>query len=289
VKVLPTAQVLSPGIFSTLQDSGRFGYMRYGIPVSGAMDQESFSAANRALGNRSNSPCLEVLGGNLILKFRAPAWVSVTGAENSVFVDYEPSSLGEPFFVGEGKKLLLGFPSVGFVNYVGVSGGWEGELILGSRSTYTPGGFGGSWGRALRVGDILSSKTQPRSSPERKLGRRLPVHRIPVLRGPHWGLVERAGISEFFQREFIISAESDRVGYRLVGEDIPVFRQEGELASFPVFPGMIQLPEGGRPVVIMKDGPTTGGYPVIGLMDFKAIGELAQIGPGGSVRFQLIE
>ncbi len=282
------AETISPGLLTTIQDEGRFGYRRYGIPPSGALDRTSYHLANSLAGNTSDTPALEVLGGNMTLRFFAGTKVAVTGAVTEVKTESKNSRTPCTFDIQPGEMLSLGFPEKGFINYVAFDYGVAGDMVLGSYSTYVPGGFGGSAGRAIREGDILSS-----------LGCRKGKHsstiatpnfedspRLRITQCLHSELLDFGRLSEYLTQGFEVLAESSRIGYRLRSLGKPFVPRIPELLSLPVFPGMMQLLPNGDLVVILNDGQTTGGYPVIGMLEEDSISKLAQAGPGGLVFFE---
>lgn len=282
------AKVIAPGLLTTIQDEGRFGYRRYGIPASGALDRMSYHLANSLAGNTMDAPVLEVLGGNMTLRFLAGTTVAVSGAVTEVMTESKTSSTPCTIDVRTGEMLSLGFPKKGFVNYVAFDQGVAGDRVLGSYSTYLPGGFGGSAGRAIKEGDILSSlgcrkgKNPPITvTPNFEDSPRLRI--APCL---HTELLDFGRLSEYLVQGFEVLADSSRIGYRLRSLGQPFVPRISELLSFPVFPGMMQLLPNGDLVVILNDGQTTGGYPVIGMLEEDSISKLAQAGPGGLVHFE---
>jgi Allophanate hydrolase subunit 2 len=275
------AEVELPGIFSTIQDKGRVGGRRYGIPSSGALDVRSYFAANKLVGNAINAPAIEVIAGNFSIIFKNYAEIAITGARCKAYLDNNKVELDKCIDVDKGSRLLLSIPEYGFINYIAVRGGFWGEEVLSSRSTYVPGRFGGSWGRALTSNDILSTLDMTGNGYSKPSNFEL-SSRIKVKEGFHLN----EGIREWMtSQKFIIEAESDRMGYRLSPQfELPSSLHK-EIVTIPVFPGMIQLTKSGELVVVNKDGQTTGGYQVIGVMNEEELGNLVQLGPGAEVEF----
>src|SRR5579875_642987 len=254
-----------PGIFSTIQDRGRVGGRRYGIPSSGALDMKSYFAANRLVKNMIDAPAIEV----------------ITGARCRAYLDGNEIELDKCIDVDKGSRLLLSIPEYGFINYIAVRGGFWGEEVLSSRSTYVPGRFGGSWGRALKGKDVLSTLDMTgdeySAAPNFEL-----KSKITAKEGFHLN----EGIREWMTgQKFTIEAESDRMGYRLSPQFGLPSTLHKEIVTIPVFPGMIQLTRSGQLLVVNKDGQTTGGYQVVGVMNEEELGNLVQLGPGAEVEF----
>jgi len=278
------AEVELPGIFSTIQDTGRIGGRRYGIPSSGALDLNSYFAANRIVGNLLRAPVVEVIAGNFSIIFKGRAKIAVTGARCMAYIDDEIVQLDTCIDVDKGSRLLLSIPEYGFINYIAIQGGFWGEEVLASRSTYVPGRFGGSWGRALRTKDTLSRLDMNGEEPFSSFNFELKDNLL-LLRGFHLN----EGIEQWIvNQKFTIEADSDRMGYRLSPQsELPSFLHR-EIVSIPVFPGMVQLTKSGQLLVVNKDGQTTGGYQVVGVMDEKELANLVQLGPGAEVEFSFI-
>jgi len=275
------ARILNPGILSTVQDLGREGRRRYGVPSSGALDSISLLRVNSLLSNSMDAPSIEVFGGNICLEFALETEVAVSGAEVQVYLNGEPLG-AELFNVKRGEQLQLGIPTSGFVNYIGIKGGFWGEYVLGSRSTYMPGGFGGSWGRALNLGDEIP-KLEMTSG-------RFDYGRVSLEFSKSFefipGIHLNQEIEEWLVRNsFEIEASSDRMGYRLRPSVALPERSYREIVSMPVFPGMMELTKEGEILVVMKDGQTTGGYPMVGMLEEAELCRLVQLGPGGELKF----
>jgi antagonist of KipI len=283
VGVRPVARVLEPGLLTTVQDFGRFGYRRFGVPASGALDLWSLSFANGQLGNNPDSPALEVFHGPMAIAALEDIVVCHSGKSSKVTVD-GTASKENPLRIRKGSTFRLEPGKGSAIVYLAIAGGLAVKTVMGSASTYTRAGFGGLHGRALQKGDILHSPvgvTQPirRVAPPEAPGR----HR--VVRGPHADLFPPESLETFFTAEFRVSFDSDRMGYRLEGPGMRGFRDWGRVLTLPVFPGMVQVTPDGLPVVLMADCQTTGGYPVIGVVLPPDLCTLAQKPPGAAVSF----
>jgi biotin-dependent carboxylase-like uncharacterized protein len=275
-------EILKTGLGASLQDLGRRGWKRFGVPPSGVMDPHAAAWANRLVGNPESAPVLELLMQGAEFHVLTTRRFAVAGAEAGAVV---PAWCARTLEAGE----RLAFPrnQSGLWTYLAVEGGFVGECLLGSVSAYPRGGIG----RDLMPGDRLAANGEATGARigdawvywnERRNYADPPPMR--VWPGPQWeGFdgMERAG---FFSADWEVSNRSDRVGYRLEGARMNA--PAGELRSEPVLVGSIQVPPNGQPIVTMRDGPTVGGYPKIGIVDGESLSWLAQCRPG--VRFRMV-
>jgi len=277
--------VVRPGPLTTVQDVGRPGYAHLGVPRSGALDQPALRRANALVGNGVEAAGLETTLIGCALRFEVTAWVAVTGAEAIVRVDKQPVSVDAAFVVPAGAVLEIGRAQRGVRSYLAVAGGIDVEPVLGSRSTDTLSGLGPpkltdgmtlpiGAAEGLALGDLSALANQADKSSELVLGVRL---------GPRDDWFEAAGL---FAQAYAISPLSNRVGCRLAGSAL-TRTQAGELPSEGVVLGAVQVPADGQPLIFLADHPTTGGYPVIGVVD--DVTPLAQARPGTTVRFRAID
>lgn len=274
--------VQQPGILTTVQDSGRWGFQHLGVPVAGPMDWASHQLANQLVGNDDRAAVLEVTMAGPTLCFEESAVVAVTGAEFALQVDGEHVPTHASRFIRRGQTLAFGSPARGARAYVAVGGGIAVAPVLGSRATHVLSGMGGLEGRPLRAGDRLSTGEVLRTA---YVGRSVaPVTglagdgaRVRVLAGPHADRFDRGEIAQFEAARFQIATESDRMGYRLEGRRVSV-RDGGTLISRAVVRGMVQVPPDGRPIVLMADSQTAGGYPGLATVitaDLPIVGQLS--------------
>ena len=277
-------RIESAAMRMSIQDNGRAGWARYGVPVSGAMDDHATEWANRLLENPLGAPILEILGSGARLHFLCDAWIAVTGAKGKC-------PMWRALHAQAGKVLEIGELETGLWTCVAVKGGCESAMRLGSGSAYPRAGFG----QLFRAGDVLRAPKADFALPQGVSARLAPqmeqrdYSRPPTLRvwrGPQWDLFSEQQRNRFFAQTWTVSPQSDRVGYRLSGE--AVAHEIGELISEPTIPGTIQVPESGQPLITMRDGPTVGGYAKLGVVDERDISWLAQVRPGRDVRFQLV-
>lgn len=287
-------RVLQPGLLTTVQDEGRWGHQRFGVPVAGPMDRVSHRLANLIVGNRASSAALEVTLVGPELEFEKEALFAVTGAEFALSLDDARLSMNTLHAARAGQRLSFGDRRAGARAYVAVAGGIDMPLVLGSRATHVASRTGGLEGRALRAGDRLP----PAGEAERtvRAGDRWPgVIRLPnrgvrirVIPGPHQDRFGADGIAALEAGRYSVSAESDRMGYRLSG---PALRQsaEGEVISSAVPTGSIQVPPSGEPIILMADHQTTGGYPRIGTVITADVPLVAQLAPADWIQFEVCD
>jgi biotin-dependent carboxylase-like uncharacterized protein len=284
-------EVLDGGLFTTVQDGGRFGFQRYGVPVSGAMDLFALRAANRLVGNADGLAGLEATLLGPRLRFRSPALVAVTGADLDASLDGRPLPRWEAVGVAAGATLAFGGPRDGIRGYVAVSGGIDVPLVLGSRSTYTRSRLGGLEGRPVKAGDLLRV---PGASPVIDgPRRRVPVdrqpvygheHRLRVVLGPQDDRFSNEGVLTFFCSTYTVTPQSDRMGCRLSG---PAIAHAGapDIVSDGTSLGSVQVAGDGLPIVLMADRGTAGGYTKIATVIAVDAWRLSQAAPGDTVRF----
>lgn len=280
-------KIVRTGLGASIQDNGRPGYASYGVPPGGAMDDHAAGWANRLLENPPDAPVLELLMQGAQLDVLRTTWLVITGADAHCNLP-----LWRLLRVHVGEHIVFPNSRKGLWTYVAIEGGFEAPRFFGSASVYPRGRIG----RAACAGDILGRASNSRLAlPEHIAGRLVSTHERhdyanpPPLRvwpGPQWDMFTHADRSVFFQQAWTVSPQSDRVGYRLEGTRLAPL--EKQILSEPVLVGSIQVPPVGQPIVTMRDGPTVGGYPKIGLVDPEDISWLAQCRPGTAVRFKLV-
>jgi KipI family sensor histidine kinase inhibitor len=293
----PVFAVEEPGALTLVQDLGRPGFAHFGLSVGGAMDPYTLAGANQLVGNGAGDACLEITWSGPVLRALATTVIAVAGGELGCKVDGSPVPNGVSWLVRAGATLRFTRTSHGNTDarcYLAVAGGFSAVPALGSRSTYLPGSFGGYGGRPLQSRDTLHARPHLKS-PAELAGRMRPISESPprgvaVLRyvpfeGDSSVPLHVRGRAE--RQEYEVSPASDRMGVRLVPEDALVLQGGGgELASFGVVRGAIQLPPGGTPLVLGADHQTTGGYPLLGVVARADWPALAQLKPGRRVRLQ---
>lgn len=286
-------EVLEGGMLTTIQDSGRVGYRKYGVPVSGVMDSHAYKLANWLVGNPADAPVLEITLQGGKYKFRSEAVIGITGAEMDVKLNGEIILANQTTFLKPGDELLLGKSKAGCRTYLAIKGEWNLDKKMGSYATCLAANFGGLEGRSLQKGDTISwNATGPK--PELKVvPKELVPHfssriRIRVIPGPEWNWLSEDLQHKFLSQEFEISSQSNRMGIRLRSSN-KVHPEKSEIKSSPVLPGIIQLPANGNPIVLMKDAQSAGGYPRIAKVIEADLWRLGQVWPPVSIRFELIE
>lgn len=298
-----SVEVIRPGALTTVQDLGRVGLAGQGVGRGGALDPWAALAANLAVGNPPEAPLLECTYVGPVLRFSAPTTVALLGAE----VAGLPA--GRPLSVAAGATLDCSVFERGARLYLAVAGGLRVPSVLGAAATHLKAGFGGVGGRALAAGDRVGYASGRRSGERERAGPASPNWRIespvaPPARGEAVVVRLVAGVDweNFFpaagaSREgderlgalrFRLSAKSDRMGLRLEGDGFAMPADAGETVSRPVVPGTVQLPPDGRPIVLMAEGQTIGGYPQLGQVASIDLPKLAQARPGAEIVFQLV-
>ncbi|MGQ9565249.1 MAG: biotin-dependent carboxyltransferase family protein [Candidatus Bathyarchaeales archaeon] len=284
-------RVIKPGFFTTVQDLGRHGFLRFGVPVSGAMDKYAFTCANVLVGNQANCACLEVTLIGPELEALNDAQIAVAGADFLVTVNRASVPLWRTLNIKKGDKIaFVGSARKGCRAYLAVRGGIDVPVVLGSRSTYVRGGYGGIEGRVLKRGDLIHA-FESHTHLETKII--APSNLIPsyekeftvnVVLGPQEDMFTNMGIETFFSSTYTVTIESDRMGYRLDGATIER-KVTSELVTDPLIPGAVQVLGNGKPAVLMADAQTSGGYPKIATVTSAGVSRLAQARPGDLVRF----
>jgi len=305
-------EVIKPGLLTTIQDLGRFGFQKYGVIAGGAMDSFALRTANMAVGNPEGTAALEITLTGPVLAFREEVMIAVCGADLSPNIGGVGVPMWRPVLVPKGSTLSFGEPVAGCRAYLAAAGGFEVAPVMLSRSTYLRAGIGGWEGRALREGDRLTigkptglaKKIMSRlpsaseSFPFAAASWRISSHMLPAtaygrgrdkvvraLPGSEFGRFDERGRKSLFSEPFQILPQSDRMGYRLAG---PVLQlsEPLEMISGAVAFGTVQVPPDGNPIVLMADRQTTGGYPKIAQVITADLPILAQARPGDWIRFR---
>lgn len=278
-------EVVRPGMLDLVMDPGRPGYRSQGVPEGGAADATALLLANRLVGNQERAAGLEILMRGPRLRFPQGARLALAGAPMPARLDGASAPWGQTLDVAPGGELELGTAEKGLRAYLAVAGGIDVPPVMGSRSTFLPSGFGGWRGRALAAGDLLPLGPAPPARAGRLTVSR-PQAALRLVPGPQLGGFDDVSIKALVSAGFAVSADSSRLGLRLVG---PVLNHwGGGLASQGVLPGAIQVPPHGQPIILGWDGPVTGGYPVIAGVIAADLPRLGQVRPGDVLNFRFV-
>jgi len=298
-------RVKSPGLLTTVQDSGRFGEYDIGMPPSGAMDVFSYGVGNYLVGNEDGAAGLEITYFGPELEFTEDAVIAVTGAEMPPKINGEEAPTWETLQVREGDVLSFDYLKNGARSYLAVAGGVDVPVFMHSRSTYTLIGLGGHEGRALKEGDELSLG-EARNG-EARIGKRVGDDHVPrytkgtelrVIIGLASYRLTEESMQEFLNVEWTVTPDADRVGYRYRGGELGFVEREqpagagsdpANVVDFGYPIGSIQVPGGVEPIVLMNDAVTGGGYATIGTVISADRDRLAQSKTNDKTRFRSIE
>jgi 5-oxoprolinase (ATP-hydrolysing) subunit C len=285
-------RVLHAGIGATIQDAGRYGYLRYGVTPAGPMDWAAFNTANRALGNEDRAAAIEIsVGGLEVVCEGAPLWVAYAGGEFVWRRDDEPLPKAARICLESGMSLEVRAGQSGSFSYLAVEGGFAVPVTMGSRATHTRSGIGGINGRMLKEGDVLpvaSSGAKRAENFEASIDAPWLAQQgaLRVVLGPQDDYFAQEVLSTFFSSEFTLTAMADRMAYRFEGPEIASARGY-DIVSDGVALGAIQIPGDRRPLILMADRQPTGGYPKLGTIARADIGRLVQMRPGDRCRFKM--
>ena len=281
--------VLKPGMLTTIQDVGRWGYQSRGVPVAGPMDLCSHRLANLLVGNDDAAAALEITLVGPELEFGDERLVAVAGAEFALALDGKPAPHLAPFLVSSGSQLRFGERRRGARAYLAVSGGIAGALVLGSRATHVLSGMGGINGRALKTGDLVPLHDAPDARAPH--GAADPIVPLPekratvrVLPGPQADYFAADAMATLQSAPYTISLQSDRMAFRLDGPRLAHARG-ADIISDATPLGVLQVPASGQPILLMADRQTTGGYPKIATVITADMAIAGQLGPGDAIDF----
>jgi antagonist of KipI len=291
-----TATVSHAGFLTSVQDLGRTGYRQFGVSLAGALDVFALRVANLLVGNDESAAGLEITFGGLQLQFADERIVAWCGGDFDVQIESRSLPAGHATRLQAREELKFGRPQIGCRSWLAISGGVDVPSVLGSRSTDLRANFGGFGGRALRDSDLLQLGAQPgsripaterisswsASKPWSQTAVSTPVLRF--VRGAAWDLFNNLTIQRFTSEAFAVSTDSDRMGVRLDGPELRG-DHDVDLISEAVAPGTIQVPSSGKPILLLGDCQTIGGYPKIAHVITVDLGIAAQLRAGDQVRF----
>jgi biotin-dependent carboxylase-like uncharacterized protein len=298
-------RVKSPGLLTTVQDTGRFGEYAIGMPPSGAMDVFSYQVGNYLVGNEDGAAGLEITYFGPEIEFTEDAVIAVTGAEMPPKINGEEAATWETLQVKEGDVLSFDYLKNGARSYLAVAGGIDAPVFMHSRSTYTLIGLGGHEGRALQEGDELGLGEAPNG--DSRVGKRVADDHIPaytketelrVIIGLASYRLTEESMKEFLNVEWTVTPDADRVGYRYRGGELGFVEREqpagagsdpANVVDFGYPVGSIQVPGGVEPIVLMNDAVTGGGYATIGTVISADRDRLAQSKTNDKTKFRSID
>ncbi|MFZ9660895.1 MAG: biotin-dependent carboxyltransferase family protein [Chitinophagaceae bacterium] len=291
-------KVLKTGILASLQDQGRRGYQRIGVPVSGAMDKHAASVANLLCGNDRDEAVIECTLQGSSFSFLEDHLVAFSGSGSVPQCGGRELPVNKAIFIPSGKQIDLTYSNSGCRMYMAIAGGFQSVPVMGSRSTYIPAGAG----KSLQTGDILRRndlsnlsenilkkmraddiRVAKWGSVELLIAEKMDT--IRVMKGAEWNWFSEKAQKQFLNHEYRLSSLSDRMGYRLEGEMLEMKLKE-EMISTAVTMGTIQVVHGGMPLILMADAQTTGGYPRIAQVIESDLSYCAQRRPGDSIKFR---
>ncbi len=279
--------VVRPGMLTTVQDLGRWGHQDRGVPVAGPMDLYSHRLANQILGNGREAAALEITLMGPELEASEATTCVVQGGRFDATVNDRAIDISRPFVIAAGHRLRFGARRSGARATLAVGGGVDVPIVFNSRSTSISSGMGPFGGRPLAAGDVLPVGHHSRSN-DVATGRplRLPDGgaRVRIIRGPHDAMFTSASLERFFSSRFIITPQSNRMGYRLDGPPlVPIAGADILSDATPI--GSLQVPASGLPILLMADRQTTGGYPKIGTVITADLPIAGQLAPGDWIEF----
>lgn len=298
-------KVIQPGLETTVQDKGRIGYYEIGMPPSGAMDTYSQAISNILVGNDENAAVLEITYMGPVLEFEEDTVIALTGGEMPPKINDEPIGMWEAVSVKAGDVLSFEFIKQGARVYLAVQGGIDVPIMMDSRATYTLCGLGGFEGRALKEGDVLPVGTE--KNVDVPIGKKISDDLIPTYGKSHevrvimglcsYRLTEESK-KRFFEIEWQVTQEANRVGYRFKGEALDFVEREqpfgaGSNASnvvdlgYPI--GSIQVPNGVEPIALLNDAVTSGGYVTVATIISTDLNKMGQIKSGEKVKFVSVD
>lgn len=283
--------IQEPGLFTTVQDEGRYGYQQFGVTPSGPMDARSFHIANLLVGNNLGEGALEMTFQGPTMKFEEANVVAVTGADMKPTLNGKPVPMYEAFVVEKDDVLKFQFAMNGSRGYVAFAGGLDIPLLMESKSTLASKGLGGVDGRKLQKEDLIGF-TAPKKELPHMESRKVAKPEFPnkevvlrVIRGPQDDCFSEEEIRRFFWYGFKVTNEFDRMGCRLERSEPVKHLQDGNIISDGIACGSIQVPTNGQPIIMLADRQTVGGYTKIGTVISVDLSKLAQAKTGMDVRF----
>lgn len=280
-----------PGLLTTVQDGGRYGYESFGMSPSGPMDVRAFRTANILVRNPAGESALEATMMGPALYFETDGFLAITGADMAPLLNGRPCPMDQAVAVRAGDRLALGMARTGCRSYIAFAGGLDIPEVMGSRSTALQNRIGGWYGRRLAAGDRIGFRggrgelRLPRIAPTLlpAEGERV----VRVIMGPQEDCFTREGIETFLSQPYTVSREFDRMGCRLEGAAIAQ-KSDGNIISDGMVTGAIQVPTSGQPIIMLAERQTVGGYAKIAAVISADLPVVGQCRAGDVLRFQAV-
>lgn len=301
--------VLKPGLLTTIQDLGRVGYQKHGVIVSGAMDTFSMRLSNILVGNKEDEAVLEITLLGPSLNMKKDTLFSITGADIYPTIDGKIVPRNRPIYLNKDTILKFGFCKLGCRAYLSAAGGFDVPEVMESKSTYIRAKIGGYFGRPLKKGDVIEfgSKSEESINIINSLSKKdtkdgfimsnwtikepcskdYEPNVIRVFRDRQYEEFSKDSLDKFFNSEFTIQMNSDRMGYRLSGVQLEL-KKSMEMISEAVSFGTVQVPPDGNPIILLADRQTTGGYPKLVQVASVDLRKIAQLKPRDKIKFKEI-
>ena len=272
---------ISRGLYTTIQDDGRFGYRNIGVPSSGYMDRESAQTANLIIDNPINNPVIEATLIGPTIKFEKSTFICITGSDFNPMLNESRISLYTPVKVNKGDILKINNSSIGSRCYISIKGGIKVDKVLGSKSYYPQ----ISDSSIIEKGDEFKFETN-NSEPNYKLiNQKFELNKnLKVFKGPEFNFLNKGSINKIIDQEFSIGI-NNRMAYNLKEK---IQAGTPSIISSPVIPGTVQLTPSGQMIILHRDCQTTGGYPRILQLDEKSLNNLAQLRIGDKIKFEIV-
>lgn len=285
-------KIISPGVLTTVQDSGRLGHQAAGFSVSGAMDTDALAMANILVNNPADCACLEMVFQGACVQFDRKTYFALTGADFSPTLNGNPIPMYQAIEVKAGDTLRCGIAANGKYGYLAIAGGIDVPVVMGSRSTNLKCKLGGHQGRKLAAGDELPLNVTGEFlfNHYRKHWQHIPYSNTVTLRvvpGPQEHAFTRSGLQTFTSSIYTLLPESDRMGSRLSGPAIEA-KAGVDIISDAIAFGSVQIPASGTPIIMLADRQTTGGYAKIGTVISADLPKLVQCTAGAEIRFSFV-
>ena len=287
---LPLIKIINSGNLSTLQAAPRLGFTDFGVPESGFQDKISAQLANWLVGNMRFDSLIESYANYFEFQVINDCSMGIQGACSEIRINGQSVPLDQAHHLRINDRIQLFNNTHGAILYLAIAGGFTATEILGSTATDIANRLGGLNGMPLKSQDILKGSKFNKLMSARRIPEVLPFHAyfsknltVRVIPGPDDYLFTQRAVDTFYSCAFVVSADISRVGYRLIGH--PIYADTHNIPSKTVVSGTIQIPSSGDPIILMADGPVTGGYPRIGVVTKVDQPVLAQLRSGGRVRF----